>query len=330
MAASRRFGTCLLGVTAIVLFLEGALLVRARSAADRAAVRWKARLGERSEFETLSPAPSRENAARLEANLAAARRVLTQAAAKLCADVGKDADEASSTPTDTFFELAAFVARLRQRAEEEGVVLSPGERFGFSAYAEEPPAAELVPRVLRQERYAEAMLQLLFEARPERLVSFQREIFSAATPGRPATIGARQVTPMLSRPAQDYFTPDPQRTLQRAGLVESSAFRMVFTGGTRALRSFLNSVAAAPLPLVVRSVEIEPVGGETGSGARPRWELSASVMLAGNSASPENPDSAVTIPVIIPTASKYTVILEVVNFVGKSADDAPARSPVFG
>ena len=333
MAASRRFGICLLGVTAIVLLAEGGLLVRSQRMSDRASVRWKAKLQERSECEQVMPALTKENAARLEATLATAWKALAQAAAKLQVKDNAPALEnrngATATSTDAFFELAAFLDRMRQRAEDEGVALNPGERFGFSAYAEEPPAAELVSPVLRQARLAETLLGILFEAGPERLVSFQRELLTSGPIERATAAVARSATSASNRTTRDYFTPDAQRSLRRAGRVESSVFRVVFTGATRTLRSFLNDLADASLPVIVRSVEIERSEGETSSRGVPRRDRSASVMLGGNPSS-EDSAAAVVDPVVVPVASNYTVVLEVVNFVGKMPDAGPAQPPVLG
>lgn len=334
MADSRRFGICLLGLTGIVLLGEGGMLVRAQRAADRADIRWKAKLRERSECETLIPAPTRENAARLEANLVAARTTLTQEIARLRVEDGDpdsgDSNGASVTSTDAFFELAAFVNRMRRRAGEEGVALNAGERFGFSTYAEEPPTAEVAARVLRQERLAETMLQILFAARPERLVFFQREPLAAVSADRAGMTDARSAAPAPSRGTQDYFTFDPQRSLRRAGVVGSTAFRMVFTGATGTLRSLLNGLAAAPLPLVVRSVEIERMSDGPGARALPRVGQAASIALEGSSLSEDFTEPS-AVSVVVPAASKYTVIIEVVNWEGKLSDNSSSGgSPAFG
>ena len=329
----RRFWLCLLSVTAVILLAEGAGLVRMHRTAERAGGRWKAKLRERNDYGTQSPAPTKENAVRLETNLAAVRLALVGAAAKLQADeadpASGEAGGGSATATDTFFELAAFAARIRQRAEKEGITLKSGERFGFSAYAEEPPTAEMAPLVLRQRRWAETLLSLLFDARPESLVSFQRE---RPTPGTPERIGVNRVRPATPNPSGmivDYFTLDPQRSLRRSGMVEGTAFRMVFTGFTGTLRSFLNDLAAAPLPLVVRSVEVTHVSGGASTGAPRQLDRSAS-LVPGDTAPMGKLVDSTPVAVVVPAASTYTVVVEVVNFIGKVPDKLAPGSRDFG
>lgn len=331
--ANGRFWTCLLSATGIILLAETGMLVRVHRSSARANSRWQSKLHERDEYQGLSPAPTQESAIRLETELAGAERALARATAALRAEEGDPAPAESSgvsaAPTDAFFELAAFVAQMRERAERDGVALKTGERFGFSAYAEEPPAADLASPILRQKRFAETVLRMLFEARPESLVSFQREPLPLVSTDPMGARVTRTAPPPSGPAAEDYFTLDPQRSLRRAGLVESTAFRMVFTGMTGTLRSFLNELTAAPLPLVVRSVGIERVNGEPGARALPRQERAASVALGGDAPAPNFTEQAL-VPVVVRTPSKYTVILEVVNFVGRVPDKLSNGRPDFG
>lgn len=332
---NRRFWVCLLGVTGTILFAEAGLFVRMHRSAVQASSRWKSKLHERDEYKALSPAPTRENALRLETDLAGAQRALAEATAKLRMEEDDSAAGKTGgvlvTPTDTFFELAAFVARMRERAEGEGVALKPGERFGFSDYVEEPPAADLAVPVLRQKRLAETVLRMLFEARPVSLLSFQREappVASAEPPGARVS-RASSSSAISGRAVQDYFIFDPQRSLRRKGMVESTAFRVVFTGMTGTLRSFLNALTTASLPLVVRSVEIERVGDESVSHALRRTDRAPSVVLNGDVPAANFTERA-PIPVVVPTLSRYTIVIEAVNFVGRVPTESSNGRAVLG
>jgi hypothetical protein len=329
--ASRRFWICLLGAAGIALCVEGSAYVVAHRVAQRAGGRWTVKLRERERYETLQPAPTKENADRIEVVLSEARMKLAQATEKLSEDETAAATEESGrlAATDVFFDLAAFAARMRQQAEQAGVALPAEGSFGFSAYAEEPPPAELASRVLRQRRFAEIVLRMLFEAGPESLVSFQRDMPSIAIPERRAVSGGPRPAQKRERVTTDIFVLDPQLALRRSGIVERAAFRLVFTGATGALRALLNALAAARLPIVVRSVEVERTGNAPAHLLPQRTEQPASITL-GAAVAHENSAVAAPVPVVMPAASRFTVILEIVQFTDDAENKAPGEPPVFG
>lgn len=183
--------------------------------------------------------------------------------------------------TEAFFDIAQFVDAMRANATKAGVIVRPDERFGFAAYTHEGPEPELIRPVYRQRRIVEYLLTALLPARPRTLVSVQRE--------DPATIArdeAKATTPAPAAPARpgptytgaggageagpvsEIFTIDPQVSARTPGYVDTMAFRLTFTGQTSSLRGFMNALAIPEIPLVVRSVEVEPLRAENPRSVR--------------------------------------------------------------
>ena len=143
---------------------------------------------------------------------------------------------------DVYAELVALAERLRAAAAAAQVALAKDEQFGFGWYAHEAPPAAEAGVVLAQGRAVEAVVSALLAARPEQLLGVWRESAGGPAPG--ATGG-------------DEFGWEPSRSWRRHGVVETHAVRVAFTGGTAALRTFLNRLAAAPA-LLVREVAVAP------------------------------------------------------------------------
>src|SRR5690606_2954978 len=110
----------------------------------------------------------------------------------------------------------------------------------------------------RQRLIAEYLLTTLYQAKPAELVSLQR----SRPPGQSAPTGgagSRQAqAPGTATPESDFFAIDPRFSASVTGFVETTAFKITFTGYSSALRNFLNQIAGFELPLVVRSVEVDP------------------------------------------------------------------------
>lgn len=163
----------------------------------------------------------------------------------------------SALPTraEAFFELAQFVDEMRELAKHEDVALVPGERFGFAAYANVGPPPELMSEIARQKLTLRAMLPLLFQARPARILAVRRE--------RPVAATAPDLTRLEETAAseRDYFEPSRLGCPVEIKDAQAGAYQLVFASETGALRDFLNALARSELPLIVSSVEAEPMAG---------------------------------------------------------------------
>jgi len=266
-----------------------------RAAAGRAVAALEQKKQERDWLARQSPALNAENEAAIVADLAATNRLLTELRASL---QGREptlfAPPAPAKSIDAFFELANFVEKLRTRAAQAQVALKPDERFGFATHANEGPVVAQLPIVHRQQLATQYLVETLLESRPLALLDVRRERPDA---GGPRVSGDR---------ADDFFMLDPAMSIRQPGQVDSVALRVEFTGQTAALRNFLNSLAAFRQPVVVRSVEVEPLATAANSSA------TAQTATAGS-----------PVPLVRQSLSKFAVTVEFVLLADNPVTSAP-------
>ncbi|MDQ5981044.1 MAG: hypothetical protein QG602_4022 [Verrucomicrobiota bacterium] len=232
--------TMLAGVFAAELWL----LRGAQQRADKALAVLAQKRQEHDSLARQTPAPTAEYGTWIATETVKARATLARLQANLAvADNGAEPQR----PTDGYFALKEIWQKLARRSAEAGVKVSAGEKFSFASHAREGPAAEILPVVHRQGRLTERLVKELIDAGPEKLLAVKRE-----EPGRE---GSGRETAETS----DFHVPAPALLVRRPGLVETDAFRMEFTGRTSVLRNFLRALAVPVLPVIVRSVEVEPV-----------------------------------------------------------------------
>jgi hypothetical protein len=207
-----------------------------------------------------------------------------------------------ATRTDAYFDIAQFVDRMRSAATEANVSLKEGENFGFSSYTNEGPEAGLIRPVYRQRRIVEYLLRALFAARPESLVAVQREL------PVPVGGGVAQAPARDDLAARDFFVIDPQVSARTPGYVETTAFRIEFSGQTTALRGFMNALAAPEIPLVVRSVEVDNAPVAAGPRSNSSGSRSFNVFGRQNGEVPEQ--VAANVPIVANNEALFTVTVE--------------------
>jgi hypothetical protein len=238
-----------------------------------------------------NPAPTAENESAIEDDLAEAEQNLADLMATRQGDPGTwHFAPLPGRPIDAYFEIASFVEQMRALAGSLQVPVKPDEHFSFAAYANEGPDAAHLTEVSRQRQIVQRLLEALFAARPQEFLAVQRERLPVAASRNARPAPTARTTAIDS--AVDYFTSDPRLALRAAGAVESRMFRLEFTGQTPALRAFLNSLALSPMPLVVRSVEVEPLNSR-----------------AGNSPAAA-PPAAAEPPLIAQSYSRFAVVVE--------------------
>lgn len=317
---------------------------------------------------TIMPPPTRDIAVAIEEDLARAHATLATMQAELqgrgpAAERWRTA-RIPTARTDAYFDLASYVERLRERARQNEVAIRPeAARFGFAAHANEGPELERIGTVFRQRLLAQYLMEALLDARPRAILAVKRE--PAFTPLEREAREATRVeaaaaiaaggdlldtnSPELELPeGPDYFAIDPRASARRAGFVDTIAFKLVFTGQTAALRTFLNQLALFELPILVREVEVEVAStdeaadfaGDEASepelaaaapgGSPSSVVLSIDPVPAANAVRPatlapvasRTPVRRTTeIPIVAKSVSKFTVIVEFVEWV------APPRPP---
>jgi hypothetical protein len=249
-------------LVAATVFAEGWLLINGSRTAKTAALTLTRRQREWRRLAGQKPPPTTAQADIIEADLARAGATLAALEERLSNSrdpstvEGATVDPAAISRTDAFIDLADFVRSMREQAGRAGVGVRAEEYFGFSTYAHEGPASELIALLLRQRRLAGYLLENLFASRPERFVALQR---ARLPKGRRDAASASQSGGAHAPAEPDVFAIDSGLSIREPDVVETTAFRVTFAGYTAALRGFLNRLAAGELPVVVRGVEVEPV-----------------------------------------------------------------------
>lgn len=282
-------------------------------------------------FASAQPFPSRENSAAVEKDRIQAEKTLAEIRRELQAtsELAKKlaAAKVPATSTDAFFDLANFVEHLRESSTKAGVTIPLNSWFGFATYSSTGPIGELIEPVFKQRQYVEYLMDALLEAKPREVRAVERT--------RPLT--AEQKAALLTAPGTapvsatganaevpaDYFVIDPRTSAQLEGFVATDAFRLTFTGTTDVLRSLLNELALFKLPVVVRSVEVEPKdkGASTTTSSRPPAAPASPFGIFGQDAATAAPLEEVK-PLIDQNDSIFVVTVEFIKLVDKSGPAA--------
>lgn len=284
-----------------------------RLAAGRTLAALEQKRQERDRLARQSPALSEENERAIARDLANSQLVLAALRTELQVKPGHAPGPAPAKPIDLYFGLAAFVEHTRARAARAQVGLKSDERFGFASHTQAGPAAGLIAAVHQQQVAGQMLTEALLEAHPRSVLSVRRErpLTAAQRADRNRPVAANQTSPVVLSPAEDpagdFFEFDPALSSRVAGLVDSDAFRLEFTGQTPVLRSFLNTLAAGPWPVVVRTVEVEPQAAE-----------GALLPPAGSAHATE-----ATVPLVRSQSSRFRVVVEVVQLIPEPARLAP-------
>ncbi|MSU72861.1 MAG: hypothetical protein EXS43_11040 [Opitutus sp.] len=322
-----------------------------RFAASRAAaVRLAQRTTELQGMAELQPPPTRAVATTIEADLARARRAVAAMQGELQGR-GAAAERIRSAKvptarTDAYFDLATFVEKTRELARKHEVEIRPDvAHFGFAAYANEGPDAERIEPVFRQRLVAQYLVESLFEARPRALLLLKREPAitrkereerEAARASAPADSPV-EATPLEDGP--DYFAIDPRVSVRAPGYIDTTAFRITFSGQTVSLRAFLNRLATFELPVLVREVEVEPATADEAAataednGPVAPSSTAASVVLGVQPAAPKPtakkvaPKASAAAPIVAKPYSKFTVTVEYLDLVTPPAASADGETP---
>ncbi len=216
---------------------------------------------ERIKTVALSPAPSVANLELSEKNIEDLEKTLSSIEVsiqkKSSGDIAKGAPK---DPSDMFFEIQALIESLRNEAkqlvvedqkERPKIKLDEKFTFGFGHFMEtgKGPEAEHIRPVFIQYRIIAFMLQRLYEAKPDSIVSVLRDPI-------PLKVEAGTKASANKVPKDTFIVP-PLISARIPGVINTYAFKFVFTGYSDTLRNFLTSLNEFEWPLVVRSVEVK-------------------------------------------------------------------------
>jgi hypothetical protein len=355
-----------LTLCALLVLGEGWLIYDRWEASRAAAKKLVQKEGELMAMKDLAPVPTRPVATAIEADLARGQRAVAAMQAELKGR-GPAAERLASAKipaarTDAYFDLATFVEKTREFAKKNDVEIRPeAARFGFSLYANEGPKEDRIPAVFHQRQVVQFLVESLIEARPRSIFLIQRE--RALNKAEKAALLAAQAAaaanaaggtppepppepaPGTGSPAEpespDIFAIDSRVTARAPGYIDTTPVRIVFTGQTVTLRTFLNKLASFELPVLVREVEVDrataedaivsaPVeenaaGEGTETPAAPSVVIAAPAKVAAVTDKPA-PKVSTIAPIVAKPLSKFTVTVEYLNLVTPAApaEAAPA------
>ncbi len=238
-----------------------------------------------------------------------------------------------TSSTNALFGIQFFVEEYRDKAAAATQMTETqlaGEYFGFQAYAQTGPREDLIPIVYKQQLVVSYILDQLFAAQPESLVSVSRPGEGGASEqAAPPPAGGRDRGQQVGRAG---FRLSPDLTAAIPGVIEAEAYQVVFTGRASTLRTFLNTIAQFEMPLVVRSVEVAPAGersstsGQQEPATRRRRRADPETVEPVQEPAPaEQTEEAApvsdNIPLVANNVSQFTVAMEYLDLVqDKNAD----------
>lgn len=191
---------------------------------------------------------------------------------------------------ELYFEVAAFLERMRAEASQNGVALAVDEQFGFGAFVaarqiilpgpEDSAESKAVMAGVDQELQAlDLIVPALLGSGPTSLRAVERTPVNSVATDDDEALGA------------DLFRVDPLLTAAQPGAIRTLGFRVVFTGRTHVLRDFLGQIAALPSSIVVRGVEVAPADDRRSTNRAPAGQNASS-----SSAPASNPTPAPASP----------------------------------
>lgn len=224
-----------------------------------------------------------------------------------------------TSSTNALFDIQFFVQEYRQRAAEAMGVPEADlaeEYFGFGAYAQAGPPESLLATVYKQRLIVAYILDQLFKAKPEALLSVQRPGEAGAEASLPEPRGGRG----QAQAGGAGFRLDPKLSAAIPDIAETSAFQVSFTGRASTLRKFLNELASFEMPLIVRNIEVAPASAAASNfGQEPVRRRRTRTPEAEPEAQPtgregeEEEKREENIPLVADNLSRFTVAMEFVD-----------------
>ena len=253
---------------------------------------------------------SAENVAELEAGLRKIRKDLEHGARITT----------SADGIEVMAGIQQFILRYQREAvthtdddgKSVGIIVPVDFAFGFEQYLDEATMLddeELIPVLDKQRQILSYLLDKLYEAEPESIISVEREVLELKAEDAGSAKG---------------FAIHPAITARVPGAINTLAFRLAFTGYTDSLRRLLNDLAKFDLPIVVRSIEVDRPSGISTTAKLPAnndLDTFFGVFDGGSNSEVKAPEEAQK-PVISENISTFTVVLEFIEIA------LPAQSAV--
>jgi hypothetical protein len=298
-------------VVCILAFAAGAYLAFAEAGKiDEAKQNITLAESKLDKMRSANPAPTQENVEASAKNISKLKAELR----KIRADLEQGARITTSTDgIGVMAGIQQFISEYQREAvahtdkggEPVEIIVPDDFAFGFEQYLDEARMLDdedLIPVLDKQRQILSYLLDKLFGAEPESIVSVEREVLELEAEGTGSVKG---------------FAINPAITAKVPGAIDTLAFGLTFTGYTDSLRGLLNDLAKFDLPIVVRSIEVErPSGSRTTTKVPANNNLDAFFgVFDGGSDLEEGAPGEAQKPVISENISTFTVVLEFIEIV---------------
>lgn len=290
---------CILAFAGEMFFLRTFSRSVAIAERDRSTAKQRAQgsLGEQ-----MAIAPTPDNLAAAQQNANDLKAVLDTVKSTLQDTPDKITDAPGSGP-ELLVDIQSYASDLQAKAKDKNVVLpDPDYTFGMAMYVGRgvsAPPADKITAVYTQMKVLQYILNHLMDDaklpnQPMKLVSVLREDVTAVK--RTGFVAA--ATAQTDDEKTEIFSIDPAVTARVPGFIDTLAFQIKFISYTESLRLLLQDLKNFELPLVVRSIEVEPATDDR-AGATP------------NTGKKNVSDAAK--PVIAENLSQFTLVIEYIQ-----------------
>lgn len=323
---------------AVMVFLELGDLDRARRDYDQAQRQLKTLLNPSGEN---ALALTQVNVEKIQSAVADERGLMQSVISGLGGKGGTLSNQGMpANGRDMLFNLQGFVDELRREAQKEADIVNPQTGltetkpqvdlsgnlyFGFGYYMGEnvpPPADASVPALFQQRQLIEYLVRSLYASRPKNqpltLVSVERESVTAEKiVTKEDDSSSRRSRRGDKSGSSEIFEMNPLISARVDGAITAVAFRLKFIGYTDVLRNFLSTLGKFELPLVVRSVEVQPANKSVASQRKPQAKPAGFDALFGPATPAAGAPGAKPFvpkaPVISENLSEFTVVVEYIS-----------------
>lgn len=268
------------GIAAVLLIAVLAMMIHFQSGYSTVQSELQSSMQTLERLHQRDPYPSEANVELVNRNLTELENYFQDIMGVLSA--GQVAEE--DMERAAFPSLREQIARRLYAAAAENQVVAPETMaFGFQRYAMgNLPSQEHVPRLVIQLRTIEALVQLLFRAKIDELISVEREVFDVerVQSEMDGMDGGR-------RGGRADVVAAPTRAIHPEGvegLYTRETYRLVFKASDSVMREILNTLARTPMFVAVKVLEAQ---NEAALGL----EGSAAALLASR-LKPKAPESA--------------------------------------
>ncbi|HAV12428.1 MAG TPA: hypothetical protein DCX06_02875 [Opitutae bacterium] len=306
---------CLIVVICLLACAAGAFLAYTESGSVQSeAQKAKSAQAQLNNLLVASPAPSADNVAASEQNVAALKAELE----KIRSDLQRGSRmNTSSDGVGVMAGIQQYISEYQRRVAD--VVDADGEpapietpkdfAFGFQEYIETGAPLQ-DPKVIatldKQRQILSYIVNQLIDSNPAAITAIKREVLEV-----------KSADDKSGKSGKTGFQISSAISARVPGAIDTMAYSVTFTGYTASLRAFLNNLAQFDLPIVVRSIEVQRPQGSATTAAPKKGNALDDIFGAFGGASSTTVETTEEAqkPIIEENLSSFTVVLEFIEII---------------